>query len=166
MSIGLGQPVPEFSASATGGLTVRLSELRGRLVVLYFYPKDNTPGCTAESQQFRDLHERFGTLDAAVFGVSRDSLRSHDRFRASHGLPFQLIADPDATLCNLFGVIKLKKLYGKESLGVERSSFLIDGAGVLRGEWRKVKVDGHARRVLAAAEAWVVDPTRSDAPPI
>ena len=132
MSVSLGQTVPDFSASATDGLTVRLSELRGRRVVLYFYPKDNTPGCTVEGQQFRDLH---------------------DRFRAKHGFPFHLISDSDKSLCALFDVIKLKKLYGKESLGVERSTFLIDAAGVLRREWRKVKVDGHAEKVLAAVEA-------------
>ena len=153
MSVSLGQPVPDFSTSATDGLTVRLSELRGRRVVLYFYPKDNTPGCTVEGQQFRDLHDRFTASNAVVFGVSRDSLPSHDRFRAKHGFPFHLISDSDESLCALFDVIKLKKLYGKESLGVERSTFLIDAAGVLRREWRKVKVDGHAEKVLAAVEA-------------
>lgn len=153
MSVSLGQAVPDFSASATDGLTVRLSELRGRRVVLYFYPKDNTPGCTVEGQQFRDLHDRFTASNAVMFGVSRDSLPGHDRFRAKHGFPFHLISDSDESLCALFDVIKLKKLYGKESLGVERSTFLIDAAGVLRREWRKVKVDGHAEKVLAAVEA-------------
>lgn len=152
MSVSLGQPVPDFSAIATDGLTVRLSELRGRRVVLYFYPKDNTPGCTAEGQRFRDLHDRFTASNTVVFGVSRDSLRSHDHFRAKHGFPFHLIADNDESLCALFDVIKLKKRYGKESLGVERSTFLIDIDGELRQEWRKVKVEGHAEAVLAAVE--------------
>ncbi|HCK79856.1 MAG TPA: peroxiredoxin [Candidatus Competibacter sp.] len=153
MSVTLDQPVPDFSAAATGGLTVKLSEWRGRPVVLYCYPKDNTPGCTLEGQQFRDLYDRFTALDAVVFGVSRDSVRSHDNFRAKYGFPFHLIADSDGALCALFDVIKLKKHYGKEGLGVERSTFLIDRAGVLRREWRKVKVDGHARAVLAALES-------------
>ena len=150
MSVNLGQPVSDFSATATGGQTVRLSELRGYWVVLYFYPKDGTPGCTVEGQQFRDLHERFNALNAIVFGISRDSLGSHDNFRAKHGFPFHLIADTDGALCALFDVIKLKKLYGRESLGVERSTFLLDTAGVLRREWRRVKVAGHAEAVLAA----------------
>ena len=153
MSVSVGQAVPDFSAGATGDRTVCLPELRGRPVVLYFYPKDNTPGCTAEGQQFRDLHERFAALNVAVFGVSRDSLRSHENFRAKYGFPFPLLADVDETLCRLFEVIKLKRNYGKEALGVERSTFLIDANGVLRREWRKVKVDGHAAAVLAAVEA-------------
>ncbi|MDS4019475.1 MAG: peroxiredoxin [Candidatus Competibacter sp.] len=153
MSVSVGQAVPDFSAAATGDRTVCLPELRGHPVVLYFYPKDNTPGCTAEGQQFRDLHERFAALNAAVFGVSRDSLRSHENFRAKYGFPFPLLADVDETLCRLFDVIKLKRNYGKEALGVERSTFLIDANGVLRREWRKVKVDGHAAAVLAAVEA-------------
>ncbi len=160
MAIAIGEVVPEFSAAASAGQTVTLSALRGRPVVLYFYPRDNTPGCTREGEQFRDLHERFAALGAQVFGVSRDSLRSHDRFRAQHGFPFQLIADTDETLCRLFDVIKLKKQYGKEALGVERSTFLIDAEGVLRREWRKVKVDGHAARVLDA----VVSLTQTGAP--
>lgn len=153
MSVSVGRAVPDFSAAATGDRTVCLPELRGRPVVLYFYPKDNTPGCAAEGQQFRDLHERFAALNAAVFGVSRDKLRSHENFRAKHGFPFPLLADVDETLCRLFDVIKLKRNYGKEALGVERSTFLIDANGVLRREWRKVKVDGHAAAVLAAVEA-------------
>jgi peroxiredoxin Q/BCP len=153
MSVSVDQPVPDFSAAATGGRTVRLSELRGQRVVLYFYPKDNTPGCTVEGQQFRDLHQRFAALNAVVLGASRDSLRSHENFCAKYDFPFPLLADADATLCRLFDVLKLKKLYGRESLGVERSTFLIDANGVLRREWRKVKVDGHAAEVLAAVEA-------------
>jgi peroxiredoxin Q/BCP len=153
MSVSVDQPVPDFSAAATGGRTVRLSELRGHRVVLYFYPKDNTPGCTVEGQQFRDLHQRFAALNAVVLGASRDSLRSHENFRAKYDFPFPLLADADETLCRLFDVLKLKKLYGRESLGVERSTFLIDANGVLRREWRKVKADGHAAEVLAAVEA-------------
>lgn len=153
MSVSLGQPIPDFTASATDGLTVRLAELRGHRVVLYFYPRDNTPGCTVEGQQFRDLHDRFAALKTIVFGVSRDGLHSHENFRTKHGFPFQLISDSDESLCKLFDVIKLKKLYGKESLGVERSTFLIDSDGTLRRAWRKVKVDGHAENVLAAVEA-------------
>ena len=158
MSVAVGQPVPDFSVAATGDQIVRLSDLRGRPVVLYFYPKDNTPGCTVEGQQFRDLHDQFAASNVAVFGVSRDSLRSHENFRAKHGFPFHLIADADEALCKLFEVLKLKKLYGKESIGVERSTFLIDENGVLRREWRKVKVDGHAKTVLAAVEAGAETP--------
>jgi thioredoxin-dependent peroxiredoxin len=152
MRVTIGQPVPEFSATATGGQTVRLIDLRGQRLVLYFYPRDNTPGCTVEGQQFRDLYPRFVALNTAIFGVSRDSLSLHDRFRAKHGFPFALISDGDADLCRLFDVIKLKKNYGKEALGVERSTFLIDETGVLRREWRKVKADGHAAAVLAVLE--------------
>ena len=153
MSISMGQLVPDFGAVATGDRIVRLSDLRGQRLVLYFYPKDNTPGCTVEGQQFRDLHERFTGLNTVVFGVSRDSVRSHENFRARQNFPFDLIADSDEALCRLFDVIKLKKNYGKEALGVERSTFLIDENGVLRREWRKVKTDGHAAAVLAAVEA-------------
>ena len=153
MSVSVGQIVPEFSAAATGERRISLSELRGKRVALYFYPKDNTPGCTTEGQQFRDLYDRFSALNTVILGVSRDSVRSHENFRAKHDFPFPLLADTDETLCRLFDVIKLKKNYGKEALGVERSTFLIDAEGVLRQEWRKVKVDGHAAQVLAAVEA-------------
>lgn len=148
--VEIGQAVPDFSVAATDGQSVQLSALRGHSVVLYFYPRDNTPGCTMEAQQFRDLHQHFLAANAIVFGVSRDSLHRHQLFRAKYDLPFQLIADEDQRLCELFDVIKLKTHYGKESLGVERSTFLIDAEGVLRREWRKVKVDGHAAAVLAA----------------
>ncbi len=153
MSVSVGQIVPEFSAAATGERRISLSELRGKRVALYFYPKDNTSGCTTEGQQFRDLYDRFSALNTVILGVSRDSVRSHENFRAKHAFPFPLLADTDETLCRLFDVIKLKKNYGKEALGVERSTFLIDAEGVLRQEWRKVKVDGHAAQVLAAVEA-------------
>lgn len=149
----VGHPAPDFEAAASGGETVRLSDLRGRNVVLYFYPKDNTPGCTDQACQFRDRLRQFADLDTVILGVSRDSLQSHTNFRARHDLPFPLLSDPDETLCRQFDVIKLKKNYGKEYLGVERSTFLIDKAGVLRREWRKVKVAGHADAVLEAVRA-------------
>ncbi len=117
-----------------------------------FTPKDNTPGCTTESQDFRDLHEQFAAANTVVFGVSRDTLRTHENFKAKHSFPFELISDTEESLCKQFDVIKLKKLYGKEHLGIERSTFLIDAQGVLRHEWRKVKVAGHAAEVLAVAQ--------------
>lgn len=149
----LNQPVKHFSAAATSATTVDLAALAGKQVVLYFYPKDNTPGCTTESQDFRDLHEQFTAANTLIFGISRDSLRVHENFKAKHGFPFELISDAEEALCQQFDVIKLKKLYGKEHLGIERSTFLIDQAGVLRHEWRKVKVAGHAAQVLEAAQA-------------
>jgi len=149
----VGQPAPDFEAAATGDQTIRLQDLKGRNVVLYFYPKDNTPGCTTEGQNFRDLQAQFENLDTIILGVSRDSLRSHENFRNKQGFNFELLSDPDETLCRAFDVIKLKKMYGRESLGVERSTFLIDKAGVLRREWRKVKVKGHVDDVLGAVKA-------------
>ena len=145
----LGLMVPDFAAAATDG-EFALAARRGKALVIYFYPKDNTPGCTTEAMQFRDLHTEFVAADGEVVGVSRDSLKSHLGFRTKLGLPFQLIADTDERVCRLFGVIKAKKLYGKEVQGVERSTFLIDSSGVLRKEWRGVKADGHAQAVLAA----------------
>lgn len=145
----VGLEVPEFSAAATGG-EFKLSAQRGKPVVIYFYPKDNTPGCTTEAGQFRDLHGEYAKLGCAVFGVSRDSLKSHEGFKAKLGLPFELIADGDEAVCRLFGVIKTKNMYGKQVLGIERSTFLIDAAGVLRREWRGLKADGHAAEVLKA----------------
>ncbi|MBD1600654.1 peroxiredoxin [Pseudomonas typographi] len=152
MAVTLDQPVADFSALATGGQAVSLAALKGRKVVLYFYPKDNTPGCTTQGQGFRDAYAAFQAAGAEVFGVSRDGIKSHENFKAKQGFPFALISDPDETLCQLFGVIKLKKLYGKEYLGVDRSTFLIDEQGVLRREWRGVKVPGHVDEVLAAAQ--------------
>jgi len=147
----LGLEVPDFALPATGG-EFRLSALRGKAVVIYFYPKDSTPGCTTEAGQFRDLHGEFARRNCAVFGVSRDSLKSHDNFKAKLGLPFELITDADETACRLFDVIKTKNMYGKQVLGIERSTFIIDASGVLRHEWRKVKADGHAAEVLAALD--------------
>ncbi len=149
----LNQPIDNFTAAATSDTTVELAKLAGQQVVLYFYPKDNTPGCTTESQDFRDLHEQFSAANTLILGVSRDTLRVHENFKAKHSFPFELISDGEEALCKQFDVIKLKKLYGKEHLGIERSTFLIDSSGVLRHEWRKVKVAGHAAEVLAAAQA-------------
>jgi len=144
----LDQAAPDFTLPATGGQTLTLSALRGRKVVLYFYPKDSTPGCTTESQDFRDLHGEFTAAGAVVLGISRDGLKSHDNFRAKQALPFDLVSDPDETACTLYGVMKLKNMYGKQVRGIERSTFVIDAAGVLRREWRGVKVAGHALEVL------------------
>ena len=153
MAVALNEPVADFQAQATGGQTVSLSELKGRQVVVYFYPKDSTPGCTTQGQDFRDLLEQFKAADTEVFGVSRDGLKSHENFKAKQGFTFELISDKDEALCQLFDVIKLKKLYGKEYLGVDRSTFLIDRDSVLRQEWRGVKVPGHVQSVLEAAQA-------------
>ena len=153
MSISVGQSVPEFTAQATSGQQVQLSALHGNQVVLYFYPKDSTPGCTTEGLDFRDLYRDFQAANTLIFGVSRDSLKSHENFRGKQSLPFELISDKDETLCQLFDVIKLKKLYGKEYLGIERSTFLIDSLGMLQQEWRGLKVAGHAAEVLQAAQA-------------
>ena len=152
MPIAVDQPVPDFSAPATGG-DITLSGLRGKKLVLYFYPKDNTPGCTTEGLQFRDLYPKFQEAGAEIIGVSRDSLRSHENFKAKLELPFPLISDADEALCALFGVIKMKKMYGKEVRGIERSTFLIDAEGVLRREWRGVKVPGHVDETLEAVQA-------------
>ena len=149
----IDQAVPDFTANATSDTEVKLGTLRGNNVVLYFYPKDSTPGCTTEGQDFRDLYEAFQALDTEIFGVSRDGIKSHENFKAKQSFPFELISDKDETLCQLFDVIKLKKMYGRESLGVERSTFLIDKEGILRQEWRKVKVKGHAAEVMQAVQA-------------
>lgn len=149
----IGQAVPDFEAEATRQTTFRLSDHAGRAVVLYFYPKDSTPGCTREGQDFRDRHDAFEAAGAAIFGVSRDSLKSHERFREKQDFPFDLISDPDEMLCKQFDVIKEKKLYGRQFMGIERSTFLIDGEGILRREWRKVRVPGHVDDVLEAVRS-------------
>jgi peroxiredoxin Q/BCP len=141
-------PIADFEAPSTGG-TFRLSDHRGHPVVLYFYPKDNTPGCTAEGAAFRDLHGAFRKAGAVVAGVSRDSLRSHENFKAKMGFPFELISDQDEKLCAQFDVIRQKKMYGKEVRGIERSTFVVDREGRLAKEWRGLKVPGHADEVLA-----------------
>jgi peroxiredoxin Q/BCP len=146
----IGQAVPDFTASSSSGQTVRLSELHGKPVVLYFYPKDDTPGCTQEGQDFRDLHPRFQELGAVILGVSRDSRESHQKFRCKYEFPFDLLIDKDESLCRMFSVVRLKNMYGKQVRGIERSTFLIDRQGRLAAEWRKVKVTGHAGEVLAA----------------
>jgi peroxiredoxin Q/BCP len=153
MTIALDQQVADFQAQATSGQQVALSALKGQQVVIYFYPKDSTPGCTTEGQGFRDQYTEFQAANTLIFGVSRDSLKAHENFKAKQQFPFELISDADEALCQLFAVIKLKKLYGKEYLGIERSTFLLDTAGVLRQEWRGVKVPGHVDAVLLAAQA-------------
>ncbi|WP_417788057.1 peroxiredoxin [Stutzerimonas xanthomarina] len=153
MSVAIDQPVPAFQAQATSDTQVNLESLKGKQVVLYFYPKDNTPGCTTQGQGFRDQHDAFVAANTVVFGVSRDSLKTHENFKAKQGFPFELISDKDERLCQLFDVIKLKKLYGKEYLGIDRSTFLIDRDGLFRQEWRGVKVPGHVEAVLQAAQA-------------
>ena len=147
-----GTKVPDFSIPATGEATFRLSDHLGHPVVLYFYPKDNTPGCTTEGADFRDLHKQFAKLGAVVAGVSRDSIKSHEGFRQKMEFPFPLLSDADEKLCALFDVIKMKNMYGKKVRGIERSTFLVGADGKLVREWRKVKVDGHAAEVLAAVK--------------
>ena len=149
----INRVVADFKATATGGETLQLKAFRGRNVVLYFYPKDATPGCTTEGQDFRDLHAKFKRQKTIILGVSRDSLVSHEKFKEKQQFPFELISDPDETLCRKFDVIQEKTLYGRKFMGVERSTFLIDGAGKLRQEWRKVKVKNHAAEVLEAVKA-------------
>jgi thioredoxin-dependent peroxiredoxin len=150
--ITAGTEVPGFSLPMTGGGSWSLKDAAGKKVVIYFYPKDMTSGCTRESQDFRDLYAKFRRAGVAVVGVSRDSVASHDKFAAKESLPFPLLADTDERVCKLFDVIKEKSLYGRKYLGVERSTFLLDGGGRLRQEWRKVKVPGHAEAVLEAAQ--------------
>jgi peroxiredoxin Q/BCP len=147
--ISVGKPVPDIEVLATDGQTFKLSDLLGQNVVLYFYPKDNTPGCTTEGQDFRDHYEEFHKLKTEIFGVSRDSLKSHEGFKAKQCFPFDLIADQDEKLCTLFDVIKEKTLYGRKYLGIERSTFIIDSKGILHKEYRGVKVNGHVAAVLA-----------------
>jgi len=144
----LDKPAPDFELPATGGKSFRLSSAKGAPVVLYFYPKDNTPGCTTEGQNFRDLHPQFEKLGCAVYGISRDSLKSHENFKAKMKFPFGLLSDTEELACKLYDVIKMKNMYGKKVRGIERSTFAIDAKGVVRREWRGVKVPGHAQEVL------------------
>jgi peroxiredoxin Q/BCP len=146
----VGRKVPAFSLPATGGKPWKLSDAAGRALVVYFYPKDNTSGCTQEGIDFRDLHAQFIKAGAGIVGISPDSLASHEKFKAKYDFPFELLADVDKQACALFDVYKEKSMYGRKYMGVERSTFLIDAKGVLRREWRKVKVTGHAAEVLAA----------------
>ena len=152
-TVKLNKKVPAFDLPATGDNNIKLSALKGKKVILYFYPKDSTPGCTTEGQDFRDNHKQFKRAGAVVLGVSRDSIKSHENFKAKQEFPFDLISDKEETLCNLFDVIKEKNMYGKKVFGIERSTFLLDEKGVLRQEWRKVKVAGHVDEVLAATKA-------------
>jgi len=144
----LDKAVDEFALPSTGGKTFRLSESKAKLLVIYFYPKDNTPGCTTEGQNFRDLHPEFRKAGCEILGVSRDSLKSHENFRAKMEFPFDLLSDEDEKVCSLFGVIKMKNMYGKQVRGIERSTFVLDSKHVVRREWRGVKVPGHAQEVL------------------
>ena len=149
----INRVVANFTADATRNKKIRLKELRGKNVVLYFYPKDSTPGCTTEGRDFSALHAKFRRQNTVIFGVSRDSIASHEKFRDKQGFAFDLISDPDEKLCKQFDVIQEKSLYGKKFMGVVRSTFLIDENGKLRREWRKVKVKGHAEEVLDAVKA-------------
>jgi len=143
-----GEPSPDFTLPATGNQTFGLSAMRGAPLVLYFYPKDNTPGCTDEGMQFRDLHEAFRAHKCSIFGISRDSLKSHENFKSKMSFPFELLADEEEVACKAFDVIKMKNMYGKQVRGIERSTFVIDRDGVVRKAWRGVKVAGHAQDVL------------------
>lgn len=150
--VTLGKPIPDFKLDSTGGPISRAA-LKGKKTILYFYPKDNTPGCTLEGQDFRDQLAKFKRAGAQVFGVSRDSLKSHENFKSKQAFGFELISDPDEVLCKMFDVIKMKNMYGKQVRGIERSTFLLDDKAALRQEWRKVKVAGHVEEVLAAVKA-------------
>jgi peroxiredoxin Q/BCP len=149
-SVAVGKKVPAFSQDATGDKKIALKDLAGKRVVIYFYPKDNTPGCTTEGQDFRDNQAKFKRARTVILGVSRDSVKSHEGFKAKFDFPFDLISDADEKVCKLFDVIKEKNMYGRKVMGIERSTFLIDEKGVLRREWRKVKVKGHVDEVLEA----------------
>ncbi|RFA24810.1 peroxiredoxin [Alkalilimnicola ehrlichii] len=150
--IEVGKAVPNFHAPATGGETIELAELRGKNVVLFFYPKANTPGCSQEGQDFRDANEAFAALNTVVLGISRDGVKAQENFKAKYDFPFPLIADKDEAVCRLFDVIKQKNMYGRQVMGIERSTFLIAADGKLHKEWRKVKVKGHVEDVLAATQ--------------
>jgi peroxiredoxin Q/BCP len=148
-TLTLGRTVPNFELPATGDKTVTLEDFKGKRLLLYFYPKDNTPGCTQEGQAFRDNHQAFTEMNVAILGVSRDSVKMHEGFKSKQAFPFDLISDADETLCQMFDVIKMKNMYGKQVRGIERSTFLIDENGVLVHEWRKVKVKDHVAELLA-----------------
>jgi len=152
-TVAIGKPVPDFSLPASGGGIWQLRAAHARKLVLYFYPRDNTPGCTLEGQQFAALAPRFERAGAAIVGISRDSVASHDRFRGQMNFPFLLLSDADGLVCGLFDVIREKNMYGRKVMGIERSTFLLDGEAILRQEWRKLKVDGHALAVLEAVQA-------------
>ncbi len=151
--VSIDKKVPSFELPATGEQTLKLADFKGKKLVIYFYPKDSTPGCTTEGQDFRDDYNKFKRANTVVLGVSRDSIKSHENFKAKQEFPFDLLSDKEETLCTLFDVIKEKNMYGKKVMGIERSTFLLDEKGVLRQEWRKVKVADHVDEVLAAAKA-------------
>lgn len=151
--VSIDKKVPQFKSPATGDQVIKLSDLKGKNVVLYFYPKDSTPGCTLEGQDFRDNIRKFRARNTVILGVSRDKLSSHEKFKEKQKFPFDLLSDEDESLCTLFDVIKEKNMYGKKVMGIERSTFLIDEKGVLRQEWRKVKVKGHVDEVLEAVKS-------------
>ena len=151
-TIEVGKKAPQFTLEGTGG-SWSLSDAAGSAVVLYFYPRDDTPGCTQEGEAFAAAYAQYKRAKAAIFGISADSLAAHEKFKRKMGFPFELLSDPDKRVCNLYGVIREKSMYGKKFLGIERSTFLVDGKGLLRHEWRKVKVGGHAAEVLAAVKA-------------
>lgn len=155
MKPAIGETVPDVELTLTGGKSIRLSDFRGKHLVLYFYPKASTPGCTQEGQDFRDAYAAFAALDTQILGASRDGLKAQENFKIKQSFPFDLVSDKDEALCRLFDVIQLKKMYGKESMGVERSTFLIDREGTLRHEWRRVKVKDHVNEVLAAVRELV-----------
>jgi len=150
--VSLGQKVPDFTLPGTGDQAISLGQMKGKNVVIYFYPKDSTPGCTTEGQDFRDNYQAFQQHNTEILGVSRDGIKSHENFKAKQSFPFELLSDKEETLCQLFDVIKEKNMYGKKVMGIERSTFLIDAKGVLRQEWRKVKVKGHVEEVLEAVK--------------
>jgi len=150
MSLTLGDPLPDLELSATGGAPIRLGDLCNRPLVLFFYPKAGTPGCTQEGQDFRDALEEFTALGATVLGASRDGLKAQERFKARQGFPFELLSDPDEILCSRFDVLRMKQMFGRQVHGIERSIFLFDAQGILRQAWRKVQVKGHVAAVLAA----------------
>ena len=152
MTPALNKSLPDFEALATGGVKFTPAAYAGKIIVLYFYPKDNTPGCTTEAMQFRDHFEEFSQANAMLFGVSRDNMASHDKFKANLELPFELIADTEEKMCHMFGVVKNKIMYGKKVKGIERSTFIVDAQGVLRQEWRGIKVAGHVDEVLKAVQ--------------
>ena len=144
----LNQPVPDFELPSTSDKTFRLSAARGKNLVIYFYPKDDTPGCTTEGQEFGDTYTEFTDADCDIVGISRDNIKSHEKFKAKMNFPFELLSDTDETVCNLFGVMKMKNMYGKQVRGIDRSTFVVDTKGILRREWRSVKVPAHVQEVL------------------
>jgi peroxiredoxin Q/BCP len=152
-TVAIGKKIPTFRGEATGGSPVASEDLKGTRFVLYFYPRDNTPGCTVESNDFRDLHAKFKRKKVRVLGISRDTLKSHERFKEKFGFPFELIADPDETICKLFGVMKDKNMYGKKVRGIERSTFVLDREGRVAKAWRAVKVPDHVQDVLAFVQS-------------